>query len=137
MRGFLFYGDNMAASGTELVAAQQGTSWDTAWPQVTPNGVGSQNLDLLQIVIQGQVGGLNTVNCVLNVDHAGVVHNPASSPTDGTRVGVFQSRLAAGDTTAHYFADAFANPSQSDILQVINPSGGNVVNYLDYLGVSH
>ena len=120
----------MAASGTELIAAQQGTSWDTAWPQVSPNGVGSQNLDLIQIVDQG---GL----VVLNVDHAGVVHNPKSNATNGTRVGVFQTRLASGDTTAHYFADAFTNPSQSDILQVINPSGGNVVNYLDYLGVSH
>jgi hypothetical protein len=127
----------MAASSTELIAAQSGTSWDNAWPQVTPNGVGSQNLDLLQIVVQGEVGGMPTASCVLNVDHAGVVHNPASSPTNGTRVGVFQSTLSTGDTTAHYFANAFANPALSDILQVINPAGGNVVNYLDYLGVSH
>jgi hypothetical protein len=120
----------MAATGTAMLEQQNGTSWDTAWPQVTPNGVASQNLDLIQIVDEGQA-------VVLNVDHAGVVHNPASASTNGTRVGVFQTRLASGDTTAHYFADAFANPSQLDILQVISPTGGNVAKYIDYLGVSH
>jgi hypothetical protein len=120
----------MAATPTAMLDSQPGTSWDNAWPQVTPNGVGSQNLDLLQIVDEGQA-------VVLNVDHAGAVHNPASSPTNGTRVGVFQTRLASGDTTAHYFADAFANPSNLDILQVISPAGGSVVKYLDHNGVSH
>ncbi len=120
----------MAATPTAMLQSQPGTSWDNAWPQVTPNGVASQNLDLIQIIDNG---GLT----VLNVDHAGVVHNPASSATNGTRVGVFQTRLAASDTTAHYFADAFANPSLLDILQVISPTGGSVVKYLDYLGVSH
>lgn len=120
----------MAATGTALIASQPGTSWDNAFPQVTPNGVGNQNLDLLQIVDEGQ-------GVVLNVDHAGVVHNPASSATSGTRVGVFQTKLASGDTTAHYFADAFANPSQIDILQVISPTGGSVLKYIDFQGVSH
>jgi len=120
----------MAATGTAQIQSQPGTSWDNAWAQVTPNGVASQNLDLLQIIDNG---GL----VVLNVDHAGVVHNPAASATNGARVGVFQTRLASGDTTAHYFADAFANPSQLDILQVISPTGGSVVKFLDYLGVSH
>jgi len=120
----------MAATGTALIAAQPGSSWDNAWPQVTANGVGSQNLDLLQIVDEGQ-------GVVLNVDHAGVVHNPASSATNGTRVGVFQTKLASGDTTAHYFADAFTNLAKLDILQVISPTGGSVLKYLDYLGVSH
>jgi hypothetical protein len=120
----------MAATGTALIASQPGTSWDNAWPQVTPNGVGNQNLDLLQIVDEGQ-------GVVLNVDHAGVVHNPAVAATNGTRVGVFQTTLASGDTTAHYFANAFANPSSLDILQVISPTGGNVAKFLDFLGVSH
>ncbi len=120
----------MAATSTALITQQPGTSWDTAWPQVTPNGVASQNLDLIQIVDEGQ-------GVVLNVDHAGVVHNPASGATSGTRVGVFQTILASGNTTAHYFANAFANPSNLDILQVITPSAGSIAKYLDYLGVSH
>lgn len=120
----------MAATGTAVIASQPGTSWDNAFPQVTPNGVASQNLDLLQIVDEGQ-------GVVLNVDHAGVVHNPAVNATNGTRVGVFQTTLAAADTTAHYFANAFANPSNLDILQVISPTGGSVVKFLDFQGVSH
>lgn len=119
----------MAATPTAMLQSQPGTSWDNAWPQVTPNGVASQNLDLLQIVDEGQ-------GVLLNVDHAGVVHNPASAATNGTRVGVFQTLLAAG-TTAALFASAFANPSNLDILQVISPTGGSVVKFLDYLGVSH
>jgi hypothetical protein len=124
----------MAATGTALIQQQPGSSWDNAWPQVTPNGVGSQNLDLLQIVSQGEPGIAPTV--LLNVSHAGVVNNPASGATNGTRVGQFHTNLASG-TTAQLFADAFANLSLLDILQVISPTGGSIVNYLDYLGVSH
>lgn len=120
----------MAATGTALIASQPGTSWDTAWPQVTPNGVASQNLDLIQIKGEGD-------NVLLNVDHAGVVHNPASGATNGTRVGRFQTRLTGSPTTAQLFADAFSNPSLIDILQVITPASGSVAKYLDYLGVSH
>lgn len=115
----------MAATGTALIAAQPGSSWDNAFPAVS-----GQNLDILQIVDEGQ-------GVVLNVDHAGAVHNPASSSTNGTRLGVFQSTLASGDTTAHYFANAFANPSSLDIVQVISPTGGSVLKYIDSLGVSH
>lgn len=115
----------MAATGTALIAAQPGTSWDNAFPAVS-----GQNLDVLQIVDEGQ-------GVVLNVDHAGVVHNPASSATLGTRLGVFQTTLAAGDTTAHYFANAFANPSNLDIVQIVSPTGGSVVKFLDFQGVSH
>jgi len=127
----------MAATPTAMLQSQPGTSWDNAWPQVTPNGVASQNLDLLQIIIDGQGGGFNPPTVALNVDHAGVVHNPAVNPTNGTRVGVFTTTLAAGDTTAHYFANAFSNPSNLDILQVVSPTGGSVVKFLDYQGVSH
>ncbi len=121
----------MAATPTAMLQSQPGTSWDNAWPQVTPNGVASPNLDILQIVDNNGQGVL------LNVDHAGVVHNPAVNATNGTRVGVFETTLASGDTTAHYFANAFTNPSNLDILQVISPTGGSVVNYIDFLGVSH
>jgi hypothetical protein len=127
----------MAPTPTAMLQSQPGTSWDNAWPQVTGQGIGGQNLDLLQIVIQGEDGGFNPASVILNVDHAGVVHNPAVAATNGTRVGVFKTNLASGKTTAQYFADAFANPSLLDILQVISPTGGSVVKFLDYLGVSH
>jgi hypothetical protein len=100
-----------------------------AFPQVTPNGVASQNLDLLQIV---GLGG----SVLLNVDSNGTVHNPAVAATNGTRIGQFQTNLSSSATTAQLFASAFANPSQLDILQVVN-LGDNVHYYLDYLGVAH
>jgi len=110
-------------------SSQTGTTVAGAFPQVTPNGVASQNLDLLQIVQQGG-------NIALNVDYLGTVHNPASSPTNGTRIGVFMTNLVGSPTTAQLFANAFDNPLDQDILQVIN-IGGNVHYYLDYLGVAH
>jgi len=103
-----------------------------AFPQV---GGPVQNLDLLQIISQGEPGTSPTV--LLNVDYAGTVHNPASSATVGTRCGQFYTRLSSG-TTAQLFADAFypnANQDQSDILQVVNP-GGNAHWYLNYAGVA-
>lgn len=122
----------MAATATAMYSqnsSQSGTTVAGAFPQVTPNGVGNQNLDLIQIVDNGG-------QVVLNVDSTGAVHNPAVSATNGTRIGQFQTRLASGDTTAHYFADAFANPSQLDIFQVIN-IGGNIHYWLDFQGVAH
>lgn len=118
----------MAATGTAVLQAQPGTSWATAFPPVPPNG--GQNLDIIQIVAEGQ-------GVVLNVDSSGVVHNPASNATNGTRLGVFETTLLSGDTTAHYFANAFTNPANLDIVQVISPTGQSVANYIDYLGVSH
>lgn len=53
----------------------------------------------------------------------------------GQRVGRFLTRLGTTATLAQWFADAFSNPSQLDILQVINP-GGNVHYYLNYQGVA-
>lgn len=119
----------MAATPTAMLQSQPGASVLTAWPQVTPNGVASQNLDLLQIVGEGDL-------VILNVDYTGAVHKPAVSATNGTRVGQFQTRLASSATTAQLFADTFANPSLLDILQVVN-LGGNISYYLDYLGVAH
>jgi len=126
----------MAATGTALIARQQGTSWTTAYPEVTPNGVSSsqgQRKDLLQIVTPGEPGTTPTV--LLNVDYAGVVHNPASGATNGTRVGQFETKLTSG-TTAALFASAFTNLSRLDILQVVS-IGGNIAKYIDYLGVAH
>lgn len=117
------------ATGTAMLQSQPGASVVTAWPQVTPNGVGNQNLDLIQIVDEG---GL----VLLNVDSTGTVHNPAVNATNGTRVGQFYTRLGSTATTAQLFADAFTNPAQLDILQVVNV-GGNISYNLDFLGVAH
>ena len=116
----------MAATGTALIAQQPGSSWATAYPNV----VGSaQNLDILNIIDEGG-------NVLLNVDYAGVVHNPASGATGSqTRLGQFFTRLLSG-TTAALFADAFTNLSNLDIVQIIDV-GGNIAKYIDYQGVSH
>lgn len=124
----------MPATPTALIVRQPGASVVTAFPQVTPNGIASQNLDLLQIVGEGG-------SVLINVDHNGAVHNPAVSPTNGTRIqaggsgGVFQTRLSSSATTAQIFADAFENLSQQDIIQVIN-NGGNISYFLNYQGVA-
>ena len=116
---------------TALIEQRIGASVLAAYPNV---GGPLQNLDLIQIVNEGG-------NVVLNVDKAGVVHNPAvgASETPGGNnnavVGVFQTRLASG-TTAAIFADTFSNPSSLDIIQVVN-IGGNVSYWLDALGVAH
>jgi hypothetical protein len=101
-----------------------------AFPQVNT----SQNLDLLQIV--GQGGSI-----LLNVDYQGTVHKPASAATTtaggigATRIGQFFTRLTSSASTAQLFADAFSNPQQIDIIQVIN-EGGNIHYNLNYLGVA-
>jgi len=124
----------MAATTQALIGQYEGSSTvATAFPQVTPNGVGNQNLDLIQIVSpSGSV--------LVNVDYEGTVHKAASGQTtgaaDNTRIGVFYTRLTSSSSLAAIFADAFSNPSQLDIIQVINP-GGNVHYWLDYLGVAH
>jgi hypothetical protein len=103
-----------------------------AFPQVTPNATGPQNLDLIQIVDEG---GL----VLVNVDYQGTVGKNPVSPTNGVRVRQVRTLLAATATTAQIFADAFypnANQDQSDILQVVNP-GGNIHYYLDYTGTAH
>lgn len=55
--------------------------------------------------------------------------------TNGTRVGVFLTRLTVGATLAALFADAFSNPSLLDILQVVN-EGGTISYHLSYQGVA-
>jgi len=121
---------------------QPGSSLQAAYPQLTGQGVGSQNLDILQITIPGGVPG--TANAgkpivALNVDYTGVVHNPASNPTDGVREGVYHAiDQTSSSTTAQLFASAFRwnVNQQQDILQIINV-GGNISYWLDYLGVAH
>jgi len=119
----------MAATLYAVEKRVVGTSWANAFPQV---GGPVQNLDILQIVGEGG-------SVLLNVDYNGVVHNPASAATgNNTRLGQFYTRLTSAATTAQLFADAFSeNNSNLDIVQVQSPTGGNIVNYIDYLGVSH
>lgn len=118
------------STATALLQSQPGANVAGAWPQVTPNGVASQNLDLIQIVDN------NGLSVLCNVDSTGAVHTPAVSPTNGTRIGQFVSRLSSSATTAQLFADAFTNPSQLDIIQVIVPNSGSVHYSLSYQGVA-
>jgi hypothetical protein len=126
----------MAATSTAMLGQFEGAVVSSL---SVPNAFNSSqagqatNLDLLQIAVPGDTtSGIPTV--VINVDYKGTVHNPASSPTTGTRLGVFMASTST--TTAKYFASAFTNPSNLDIVQVIN-EGGNISYWLDYLGVAH
>jgi hypothetical protein len=116
----------LPATPTAIYQQNGAASVAAAFPQV--NGY-AQNLDLLQIIGEGE-------SILLNVDYTGSVHNPASSATNGTRIGQFYSRLTSSATTAQLFADAFTNPSQQDIIQVRN-EGGNISYWLSYLGVAN
>jgi hypothetical protein len=118
-----------------LIAQQRGANVAGAWPQVTPNGIASQNLDLLQIVT-------SSGSILVNVDYLGAVHKPASNPTTAAggigqvRVGQYLTRLTSAATLAAIFADVFSNPSNLDILQVIVPSDGSIQYSLNYQGVA-
>ena len=114
------------ATNQALIGRYQGSSWATA---LGPT-VNDPDLDLLQIVDEG-------VGVVLNVDYTGAVHNAASSPTNGTQIGVFYTRLGSGQSTAAYFADAFVNPLQLDIIQLVNAASGNVAHGISYAGVAY
>lgn len=125
----------MPATLTALINCSFGSSLQNAWLQPGGNGNGAQNLDLIQIVVPGSLAYDGSISIALNVDYAGAVHNPASSPTNGARIGVFFSNLTTAASTAALFASAFANPSQQDIIQNVT-QGGNVSYYLSYLGVA-
>ena len=125
----------MPATLTALISRTFGSSLLTAFQECGTAGVGPQNLDLIQILNQG-AGTTNTPTVDVNVDHTGAVHNPAVSPTNGTRLGVyFAANTAAGATTAQFFAAAFANPSNQDIIQNQN-EGGNITYFLSSTGVA-
>lgn len=68
--------------------------------------------------------------------HAGTGVITLTSTANGTRIGKFLCKLDNTATIAALFANAFNNPQQKDILQVVNV-GGNVSYYVDYLGVAH
>lgn len=123
----------MAATGQAVLGRFSGASWAAAF------GVNSNNanLDLLQIVNVGDtIYGASPV-IMVNVDYQGNVHNPPVSPTNGTTIGQFFTTAANGSTTAQFFAGAFTNPLNLDIVQLASATGGNILKYIDYLGVSH
>jgi hypothetical protein len=124
----------MANTTTALLGRFQGSSLQNAFAQAN-SGASPTNLDLLQIVIPGDQPGDGSVTVAVNVDHTGAVHNPASSPTNGTFLGVFESTAPNGSSPALFFSTAFDNPSLLDIIQSIQ-EGGNVSYYLSYAGVA-
>lgn len=126
-----------AATSEALLARVQGSSLQNAFTQLPTGGVGPNNLDILQIASPGDNPN-SPLTIAVNVDYTGAVHNPASGATIGTRLGVYYAgnQPTSGASTAAYFASAFSNLSQQDILQVVN-LGGNISYWLDYLGVAH
>jgi len=85
---------------------------------------------LIQIIGEGDA-------VILNVDFGGTVHYPAVLPTNGTRIGVFQTRLNNTALLPALMLDVWTNnPAQQDIIQVMNV-GGAVSYWWDYLGVAH
>lgn len=89
--------------------------------------LGNSLQDLLQIVDPfGKV--------VFNIDVFGVANDNPASPSATAILGQFQAH--SGSTRAQYIASAFANPSNLDIIQIVQP-GGNVAYYVDYLGNVH
>jgi hypothetical protein len=124
------------ATTTAVLARVLGSSLQNAFQEAGTQGVGFQHLDLIQILDAGDNTNTNPPSVEINVDFAGVVHNPAVNPTNGTRLGAFLAlNVPDGSSTAVFFASAFANPAQLDILQSINQSG-NVTYNLNYLGVA-
>jgi hypothetical protein len=123
------------ATNNCLISRNLGASVVTAWPQPTSQGAGSPNLDILQIVNQGEGG--KGLNVILNVDYTGTIHYPAVSPSDGTRLGQYFTRLNGTATLAALSADTWTNnPAQEDIIQVIQ-LGGNICYLINYLLVAY
>lgn len=121
----------MAATLYALIGRYFGSSVINAFA-----GAGLANQDLIQLTIPGNLSYGDPPTVTLNVDYQGVVHNPAVSPTQGTRCGTFQTTAASGGTTAQKIAGAFTNLSLQDIIQVVN-IGGNISYWLDSSGVAH
>lgn len=114
----------MAATLQAMLGRLQGSSWANAFA----NNV--QALDIIQIVD-------HSGNILVNVDQNGVVNKPASSPTAGTHYGPYYTRLTSASSLAAIFADAFSDFDNSDILQLVSPSGSSILKWIDNQGVSH
>lgn len=87
------------ATAEALIIRQKGSTVANAWPQVTPNGVAGQNLDLLQII--GQSGQI-----LASVDNTGKVLGAGSNGAAITGVTVsgqtatYAGTFPAGATNA-------------------------------------
>ena len=104
----------MAATNGTMVGVYSGSSYATAFTNPS-------NLDLIQVVDEGG-------SVVWNLDYAGTANvNPGSPTSEALLAQYFGATLAA----------AFDNPSSLDLLQIISPVGGSVVNYVDYAGTTH
>ena len=92
----------MAATPTAILSQLNGSSWATALPQV---GGPAQNADIINIVDQGG-------NVILNVDYAGVVHNPASAATG------INTRLVSTSLQSHQAPPQLSSQQPSRILPI-------------------
>jgi hypothetical protein len=90
------------------------------------------DLDLIHIATIGN-------DTVVKVSYTGVVTLLPATHSQGNLFGRFLAPTTdLTKTIAQYFALAWpTNPQQSDILQLISPTGGSIVWHLDYLGVSY
>lgn len=103
----------MAATNGTVIGQFEGTSWATAFTNFSKQ-------DILQVLNQGG-------KVVFSIDYLGAAHTNPSTPTP---TALYQQNGAAS------LALAFTNPSGLDLLQISSP-GGNIVKYVDHLGVSH
>lgn len=109
----------MAATNGTVIGQFRGTSLVAAFTN-------PQGLDIIQVV---SIGG----TVVYNLTSTGVAHTNPVSPSlvHGNPQALYQQNGAAS------LAAAFTNPSNLDLIQIISPTGGNIVAYVDYLGVVH
>ncbi len=96
-----------------IIGRFAGSSWATAFTNPI-------HLDIFQVIA---LSG----SCVFNIDYLGVAH-AGVSPTGQALLGKFKGATLAA---------AFYNPSHVDLLQIYQDNDGDIVKYIDYLGVSH
>ncbi len=111
---------NPPSVGTALTV----TGFTNAVNNVSGTSISAANGTTITVPFAGQIA-----------ETASATASIAVASTNGTRVGVFFTRLTGSQTIAALFGDAFSNPSQLDILQVIQV-GGNIHYSLSYQGVA-
>jgi hypothetical protein len=137
---------NETHAGTAQVSGVSQTTYNGTFPGGASNALAGLTATIAGFSTSGNNGAFTIVSSTAstivvttttqaNETHAGTAAI-ALTGTKGTRVGRFQTYLTTTATLAALFAAAFSNSQNLDILQVVN-EGGNVVYYLDYLGVAH
>jgi hypothetical protein len=121
------YNGTITGGGSSTYANQilAVTGFTNATNNITNTLITSSTISTLVVPFAGEI----------NETHAGSAALTLGGTQFRTRVGRYQTTLAGGSTIAQYFANAFTNPSNLDILQVINV-GGTASYYLNYLGVA-